>query len=100
MNRNRSLVQLSAEIGIPASWAVAGKTEVTSVLGSEALGALSAPSTPAPVRQEIERRAIEGGDTSVAEIARLKADRHGEMQAGAPEVWSTVWNRNPGCAEI
>ena len=50
------------------------KTEVASVLGSEALCLLAAPSTPDPVREEIERRVFDGGDTSAAEIRRLTAE--------------------------
>ena len=69
----------------------AGKSEVTSLLGVEALGALAAPSTPEPVRQEIERRAVEGGDTSVAEIARLKAEHKAE--ADRLRAWR-LWDRD------
>ncbi len=57
-----------------------GKSDIMSVLGATALTMLAAPSTPEPVRQEIERRAVEGGDTSVAEIARLKAEHKAEAE--------------------
>ncbi len=46
-----------------------GNLAVTANLGTEALDALCSTSTPEPVRTEIERRAVDGGDTSVAEIA-------------------------------
>ncbi|MEI7609862.1 MAG: hypothetical protein WCJ64_20975 [Rhodospirillaceae bacterium] len=61
-------------------------TPLLEKIGLKGLYALSAPSTPEPVRQEIERRAIEGGDTSVAEIARLKAEHKAALDAKAKEV--------------
>ena len=62
------------------------KSVLSTVLGSKALCMLAAPSTPEPVRQEIERRAVEGGDTSVAEIARLKAEHKAQLDAKTKEA--------------
>ena len=62
-----------------------GKTGVTTVLGSEALGLLCSSTMPESVREEIERRAVEGGDTSIAEIQRLKAEHKAENERLAQE---------------
>ena len=61
------------------------KPAVTAVLGTEALNALCSDALPVTVRDEVERRAVEGGDTSVAEIARLKREAT-EAKAAAAEA--------------
>jgi len=50
------------------------KSEVTSVLKSEVLLLLAAPSTPEEVREEIENRAASGERITVAEVERLKRE--------------------------
>ncbi|MFZ1414937.1 MAG: DUF3102 domain-containing protein, partial [Defluviicoccus sp.] len=50
------------------------KSEVTSVLKSEVLLLLAAPSTPEEVREEIETRAASGERITVAEVERLKRE--------------------------
>ena len=50
------------------------KSEVTSVLKSEVLLLLAAPSTPEDVREEIEARATAGEKITVAEVERLKRE--------------------------
>lgn len=50
------------------------KSEVTSVLKSEVLLLLAAPSTPEDVREEIEARATAGEKISVSEVERLKRE--------------------------
>ena len=50
------------------------KSEVTSVLKSEVLLLLAAPSTPEEVREEIEARATAGEKITVAEVERLKRE--------------------------
>jgi hypothetical protein len=59
------------------------KSEVTSVLKSEVLLLLAAPSTPEEVRQEIEARAIAGERITVAEVERLKREANAAREAAA-----------------
>jgi hypothetical protein len=59
------------------------KSEVTSVLKSEVLLLLAAPSTPEDVREEIEARAVAGERITVAEVERLKREAKAARETAA-----------------
>ncbi len=59
------------------------KSEVTSVLKSEVLLLLAAPSMPEEVRDEIEARAVAGERITVAEVEHLKREAKAAREAAA-----------------
>jgi hypothetical protein len=64
----------SAQRWMNAAEQYGGKNEVTSLLKSEVLLLLSAPSMPDEVREEIEARALAGEKITVAEVQELKRE--------------------------
>ena len=53
---------------------------------------------PEVTLSQIERRAVDGGDTSVAEIARLKAEHKTEAERLNLELAATKRHRSPQAA--
>ncbi|MFZ1413243.1 MAG: DUF3102 domain-containing protein [Defluviicoccus sp.] len=64
----------TAQLWMNAAEQYGAKSEVTSVLRSEVLQLLAAPSTPEDVREELEARATAGEKITVAEVERLKRE--------------------------